>query len=534
MKHKLSIVAVLLTALLMSSTVMAQNNKPRTPPDRAKYNIIGTMNYRDGKRWLDNPYSDSRNGGKISFEYDDAKPAMPTDSADLEVTFEYVRTIPARPFTRLDFWRYDAESGEWIYDSEVRQGETVAVTRMQTNVMLVIDKSSSLKGDFPKVQEAAIEFVNQLYTASQEKGVMFRVGVIAFSTIKFSEVREISTLDAKNYNEIVSFIRGLKMENGTALYYSLDKALDMLEKDTRKNIKPEEYRESRIYAFTDGLDQASIDDKKGLTTPTLYYESLRPKMQGPQRKLIMNMPRKIVRSTMVTVRGDDMTEKQIELFDDRADKICDNVRKLDDMTKLVTEFKNLAADLVNSNFILKCYIPEGANGLVGWTFRDENTVVVNDPPKDTPEEKKSGDFWLGLGLEAGTISYTEYDSYTNYDGYSYQTYYDEYSGQYGHILARLDAAWPLSSKFAIGGTVGLGFSPVDGIAFKIGPIAKISFENRSALLLGLGLLGTMESGALYLNAGWKFKSPWYINAGFNVGDGVGFSIGVGYSICGGK
>ena len=215
-------------ALIMPAVAQ---NRPRTSPDKAKYSIIGTMNYRNGHRWLDNPV-----GKRIDFEYDETRPATATDKADLEVRFDFVNTD--HPMDPLDFWRYDAEVGEWIYDSEVRQADTMSVTKMQTNVMLVIDKSKSLKEDFENVQKAAIEFVNQLYTASREKGVMFRVGVIAFSTIKFTETREISALDATNYNEIVSFIRGLKMENGTALYYSLNKALNMLEKDVQKKHQP--------------------------------------------------------------------------------------------------------------------------------------------------------------------------------------------------------------------------------------------------------------------------------------------------------
>lgn len=53
------------------------------------------------------------------------------------------------------------------------------------------------------------------------------------------------------------------MQNDTAFYYSLEKALDMLENDARSNIAKDEYKESRIYAFTDGLDQASVDDAPG-------------------------------------------------------------------------------------------------------------------------------------------------------------------------------------------------------------------------------------------------------------------------------
>lgn len=502
MKQKRLLLAVL--AMAMMVPVWAQN-KPRTSPDKAKYSIIGTMNYRNGQRWLDNPM-----GKNITFEYDETRPAMPTDKADLEVRFDFVKTD--HPMTKLDFWRYDAEVGEWIYDSEVRQGDTVAVSKMQTNVMLVIDKSSSLKGDFPKVQEAAIEFVNQLYTASREKGVTFRVGVIAFSTVKFTEIREISTLNATNYNEILSFIRGLKMENGTALYYSLDKALDMLEKDTRENIKADEYRESRIYAFTDGLDQASIDDSKGITSPTQYYETIRTKMKGPKRRLIMNMPRKIVRSTMVTVRGDDMTDKQIQLFDERAEQICDNVRKLDDMTKLVTEFKELAADLVNSNFMLYCYIPEGANGLVGWTFRDEKAV----------KERKPSKFWMGVGPE---FSYGV--------GTGISTYYTCFG-------ARIDMAWPISRFFSLGANVSASFD-IDGIQplINAGPLAKFTFSNNSALLTGLGFRYIMgdERGNVYVSLGWKLTSPWYFHAELYIDGNIepcGFGVGVGYSIFGGR
>lgn len=490
MKQKRLLLAIL--AMAMMVPVWAQN-KPRTSPDKAKYSIIGTMNYRNGQRWLDNPM-----GKNITFEYDETRPAMPTDKADLEVRFDFVKTD--HPMTKLDFWRYDAEVGEWIYDSEVRQGDTVAVSKMQTNVMLVIDKSSSLKGDFPKVQEAAIEFVNQLYTASREKGVTFRVGVIAFSTVKFTEIREISTLNATNYNEILSFIRGLKMENGTALYYSLDKALDMLEKDTRENIKADEYRESRIYAFTDGLDQASIDDSKGITSPTQYYETIRTKMKGPKRRLIMNMPRKIVRSTMVTVRGDDMTDKQIQLFDERAEQICDTVRKLDDMTKLVTEFKELAADLVNSNFMLYCYIPEGANGLVGWTFRDEKAV----------KERKPSKFWMGVSGEVGN--------------YSYQ-------GPFAGV--NLDMTYPISKIFSIGFSAAAAYDSY-GLGGHGGILSKISFENRTALLIGAGAITQQSYLDYYVKIGWKFKSPWYVSAYGFAGEGSGFILGVGYSIFGGR
>ncbi len=209
---------------------------------------------------------------------------------------------------------------------------------------------------------------------------------------------------------------------------------------------------------------------------------------------------------MVTVRGDDMTDKQILLFDERAEHICDNVRKLNDMTKLVQEFKGLAADLVNSNFMLYCYIPEGANGLVGWTFRDEKVKEKSKPSK----------FWLGLGLEFMQINYyiTENNSYI-------------YTG------IRADAAWPLSGWFALGGTVALGNGEW-GITYKLGPLSKFTFPNGSAILAGFGCQGNEDYMGAYLTLGYKFNSPWYITLSRLFGEENGIGLGVGYSICGGR
>lgn len=512
MKHKLTLMAVLLTALTLPTVAQ---NRPRTDPDHAKYSITGTMKVENSNRYLVGAV-----GRQIDFTYYNRRLARPTEMADLVVRFDSVTTNPFHPITKLDFWRYDEEIGKWIYDSEVRQGEQQMESTMKTNIMLVVDNSKSLGEDFKKVQDAAIEFVGQLYRESQGKDV-FRVGVIGFSTIKFTRIREITTLDAANYREIVNFIRGLEMQNGTALYYSLEKALDMLESDVQRNIKNDEYKESRIYAFTDGLDQASVDDKRQLTTPTEYYDHLRPMMKGSSRERINN---RVVSSTIVTVRGDDMTDKQERQFDQRAQAICDDVRKLKDMSELVSEFKKLAEDLVKSNMVLYCYIPVGASGRVGWTFRDEKAAPVVIEKKPSKPSKPSK-FWLGVG---GEIGYGEYAEWYYYGSNDYGYYEDDFVG----LALRADAAWSLSSWFALGGTLSLGYG--NGFAFRIGPLTKFTLSNGSAFLFGFGFQTwvTDESSA-YFTLGWKFKSPWYINATIN-GPAEAISIGVGYSILGGK
>lgn len=188
------------------------------------------------------------------------------------------------------------------------------------------------------------------------------------------------------------------------------------------------------------------------------------------------------------------------------------MRKLDDMTKLVTEFKELAADLVNSNFMLYCYIPEGANGLVGWTFRDEKAV----------KERKPSKFWMGVGPE---FSYGV--------GTGISTYYTCFG-------ARIDMAWPISRFFSLGANVSASFD-IDGIQplINAGPLAKFTFSNNSALLTGLGFRYIMgdERGNVYVSLGWKLTSPWYFHAELYIDGNIepcGFGVGVGYSIFGGR
>ena len=530
MKQKKLLMVILVMATMLP--VMAQK-KQRTDPDHAKYSITGTMRVDNGMRLLE-----GASGKQIKFARKDSRWARPTDMADLVVQFDSVRTDPYHPMTKLDFWRYDEEIGEWIYDSEVRQGEEQMESTMKTNIMLVIDNSRSLKRDFKKVQDAAIKFVQQLYFASQDKDI-FRVGVIGFSTVKFTRIREITPLDRTNYHKIVSFIRSLEMQNGTALYYSLETALNMLESDVQNNIKSSEYKESRLYAFTDGLDQASVDDSRNLTTPAEYYDHLRPIMKGATRKRIMDMPRKIVSSTIVTVRGDDMTDGQERQFDQRANEICDNVRKLNDISQLVNEFQQLARDLVNSNKVLYCYIPVGANGRVGWTFAED--------------KGSTGKFWMGIGPEwaTGWYSFPKYDNgwIWNWD-------------QYESIGLRMDVAFSMSKWFGLGATLSVSYesSGYADLLYEGGLLTKFTFANKSALLLGAGVrwghyvipVSYNFDGSFYhhkfdyfqcfpyATVGWKFKLPLYVFANVYLTDDflyninkvqcVGFGFGIGYSL----
>ena len=232
-------------------------------------------------------------------------------------------------------------------------------------------------------------------------------------------------------------------------------------------------------------------------------------MKGYSRERINNH---VVNSTIVTVRGDDMTDGQERQFDQRAQAICDDVRKLKDMSQLVSEFHKLAEDLVKSNMVLYCYIPVGASGRVGWTFRDEKAAPI-------AKEKKASKFWLGVNTSFAYGTLGDYD------------YYD-----IADLCLGTDFTWSLSSKFSLGASVSLGTNLAEEeFLLRIGPLCRLSFDNKTALMFSAGtnLSGWFSS---YINVGYKFKSPWYVNALiYYSGDGgYAFGLGVGYSIFGGR
>lgn len=84
---------------------------------------------------------------------------------------------------------------------------------------------------------------------TSQKGLY--VGIIGFNDDLNTNTLQI--LNATTKNEMVDFINGLTMKNGTALYHAVNTALDKIESVT----PPEDLVNVSIVTFTDGLDQGS-------------------------------------------------------------------------------------------------------------------------------------------------------------------------------------------------------------------------------------------------------------------------------------
>ena len=65
-----------------------------------------------------------------------------------------------------------------------------------------------------------------------------RIGIIGFSSLKNTNkgILPIQKLTTENYHNMLNFIDNLTMDNGTALYYAIDKSVNALDQYSKGNI----------------------------------------------------------------------------------------------------------------------------------------------------------------------------------------------------------------------------------------------------------------------------------------------------------
>jgi uncharacterized protein YegL len=470
--------------------------------------------YLDGQTSL----SKTINGTKASIKCDGL------DATMVKFSFKMATTdCPSKWDNGFEFQYWDEDNSKWKTDVEACRNSDAKFSQNDVVMMLVLDYSSSMKNNISSLQASAINFINAISDASEGN---IHVGIIAFSGMDLakSQVFPITPLKESNRYEFERFIRNSSKGKETALYYSMDKAMRMLEEYvSKKGFSSDKYNGAFMITFTDGLDNASINDDisvsmhRGRKNEYLAYIS--NQLQGANRKYILGLP---LESFAIGFTGsEDFTREDKEFFRD----VLQQTTPDEEHFKLASHFEEVEAyfEYIIKNLTkrwedLNMYIGESQHGRIRWVLNCGKKKV------DSPIKiKEPSSFWLGLGVEAGIGLY-----YEEYYGYGY--YYKEGTTTPGFAV-RADAAWPLSSKISLGGTLSLGYC--NDIAVRIGPLAKFNFSNGSAFLVGVGFQNwDVEDLPLYVTLGWKFNSPWYINASMN---GLsGFCVGIGYSICGGR
>ena len=490
---------LLCAMLLCTSIVFAQQTK-RVHPDRATHYIKGNFSasMQDGKPIykLQNVSTEG-----ISFHQAENYYGEVTDLGDLRFTFDSARTTYPGGFYENDlaFWFYDKEIGEWQPDIEIRQATGSFDNQKIMTIMLVLDCSSSLGKDFSKVKAGAKFFLDKLYSVSNTGNV--RIGIIGFSSLKNTNksILSISKLNPENYPQMLDFIDQLTMDNGTALYYAIDKSVYLMDSYANSMVGEDldNYARSCIVTFTDGIDQTSQDLTNGILNADAYYEKVKNEV------ITRPIKDKKIDSYVISVKGIDITsEGMIRKFDRVLSNIAtmeSNYMKIEQISELRAKFGEIADNLINSWQILNCYVPAARQGLVCWTMGEEKKV-----PKEKPAKEKT----MLLGLNVGGAS----PLYFAYDGI-YRKGFDMTLG--------LDFAYPITQNFALGFYVqsGLGFRlesewSILRDAYHSCYYDQYNWEMNTGLLMTMGDM--RQKNAFLLGLGAGILGNWYAAWSFNM------------------
>ena len=503
----------LLIVIYVLSVVLAMAQ--RTNPDEADYFIKGYLSIergQDGKPVY--KLSEIDNQG-IYFE-DPRATRVGTETKLEDVFFQFSRastTYPGGINTPLDFWRYDNTIHEWQPDGETRQGTAGVEEKKSMAVMLVLDCSSSIGDDFVAVQEAAKAFIKSLYDASNGAGNI-KLGIVSFSKINETQVFNIRSLTPDSYNDMTRFINRLSTQNGTALYYAMDKSVELMDDYCKKSIPSTEPLSAAIMVtFTDGLDQTSRNPDKDILTADEYYDEVLSKYGTKMQNVSINGVS--LQHEIRGVKGNDIiTDAQSGKFQ-RTGESLGNFMRLNNYSELGAAFGDIAQNLIDQWRVLNLYVPNSFSGRVAWTYPSRKPVVV-EKPKEPTEPKQKGKFLFGIngGLGIGTHIGKEGDNHYNYSSIRSTTY----TGSIGFDFA-----------FPVGETVNFGFFTSFGyeydekwhdyLTINAGPILLVNIKHGGSLYFGGGMhFGfDVENYSYTTNVtgggarvGYKFKNGLYL------------------------
>lgn len=441
MKKWFTITLSILCLLAANTTTMiAQSN--RTNPDVAKYFIKGNLSIEKGANGKTVYKLSQIDNSGIYFE-DPYATRIGEETSLEDVLFQFSRAstdYPGGINTPLDFWRFDNSINEWQPDVETRQGTAGVETKKSMVVMLVLDCSSSLGKDSDLVQSAAINFIRSIYESSKGSGNI-KLGIVGFSKINTTRVFNICPLTSNSYHEMSNFINSLSTQNGTALYYAMDKSIGELMEDYCNNSIPvtEPLSAAIMVTFTDGLDQTSRNPDKNILTADNYYDELLAKYGTKMWNKSFNGIH--LQHEIRGVKGNDIiTDAQLGKFRKIGESLG-NFKLLNNYSELGKEFDTIAKNLIDQWRILNLYVPNSFSGRVAWTYPGER---VKPAPLLKPQPKVIGrNVFLGLNVSIG-IPMTRFHHSWNYP-------WDHLNVMVGvSPKIGMDVAWPISDKLAIG------------------------------------------------------------------------------------
>ena len=423
-------------AMLCSVMAFAQgaDGDWRIHPDDAKYKIYGDFRtvFPD-KGGVEFQLTNVRPEG-LNFPVQPMYKGRKTNLGNVYFTFDRVTYQgPSDLLENIALWVYDEDLQQWVPDEETGKEKANATNVNEMTVMLVLDCSSSLSDQgFRDVKNSAKAFIDVMLASSKSGNI--HIGIIGFSSRDQIQKLSLRPLTALSAEEMKSFVDGFRQGNGTALYRSFDEAFDMTTSYAKGLQK---FSKAAVVTFTDGLDNGSINPQKKIGSREDYYKYITTDV----------LPRTIngveLDSYTIFVPGGADTkrpgvEAKIESQLRTMAKQDDHYFRVDNTSMLDAKFRSIAKSLIDNWKVLSCFISEGQNGHVCWTFGKKAKPAPK--PLPTPVQKPAGnplliggELGLGIPLEFG-------------DG----------AGAGMDFQAGFDFAYPLNDHFAIGFYTSLG------------------------------------------------------------------------------
>ncbi|MBQ3998337.1 MAG: VWA domain-containing protein [Paludibacteraceae bacterium] len=515
-------------ALVCSVMTFAQGADAdwRIHPDEAQFKIYGTFQ------------TTFPNGG-IAYELTNVEPvglSFPvqpkylggeTNLGNVYFTFDRV-TYPQNKKPDLEhiaLWVFDESLQRWVPDEETGNEQVNATNTNEMTVVLVLDCSSSLSEQgFQDVKTSAKSFIDVMLRASNAGNI--HIGIIGFSTMKQTRTLGIQPLTAYSASQMKSFVDNFTQGNGTALYRSFDDAFDMT-KEYAKTLS--KFSSASIVTFTDGLDNGSINPTKKIGSKENYFKYIKSDVLP---KSIKGIP--FSSYTIFVPGGADVKDAAIENKIKGELKIMakqdDHFFLVANTSQLDRQFRAIADELVESWKVVSCFISQGQNGKVCWTFGKKSAPAPKQVAPPAPEPVSSGrplliggDLGLGLPMEFGGPN--------------------QVAGAGLDFQAGFDFAYPLTDKFALGFyfSLGGGFTGGEyysgnyfGGAFKLstGLLMEMGDLNDRPFLLGIcpGIGYGCSYYASYipfeLRFGRVLSNNMYITGDITVGAPLGSPIAI--------
>ncbi len=180
------------------------------------------------------------------------------------------------------------------------------------------------------------------------------LGIIGFNLDLYT--KEIKLLNSSSENEFSSFIGNLRPGNLTSLYYADYQGLKKL----KSYPKPPKLKNVALVTFTDGLDNASLDDAE--KNPESYSSKLAYRT-GLHNKIVNELIHgKNVAAYTIGLKGGDVQD-EVE-FQDNLDKLAsidNNAFLVSNMNEVKQRFKQIADSLysTSTSVNVKLDVPPG-------------------------------------------------------------------------------------------------------------------------------------------------------------------------------